>query len=170
MLLISNCLSKTGYIKFYLNCAYLNYGKNWYFPTKSPKENSSFGIWSLSWRNGCENLDHRCPDLTESWTEERQEKASEVALPRYGNRYPGLFHLHSQFLWLMSRILFTNFARRFYGQLNIRNLSEMKMTLKEIWRDNYSNEGGSHWKGVESYRLVLNVETMSVLCVRTTSP
>ena len=40
-------------------------------------------IGSLSRRNGWENFDHSCTDLTESWAEKRQEKASKVDLPGY---------------------------------------------------------------------------------------
>ena len=134
VLLISNCLFITGYITFYLIRADLNYGNKWDFERESPKENTSKECGSSSQRNSCENLDHRSPHLTESWTEKSREKASEVDLPGNGYRYRGQCQSHCQFMWLMNRILFQVFARKSHGQLNIRNPSGMKMILNEmIW-------------------------------------
>ena len=74
LLRISHCLSQSGYITFYLIRADLNYGNKWDFERESPKENTSKECGSSSQRNSCENLDHRSPHLTESWTEKSREK------------------------------------------------------------------------------------------------
>ena len=98
LLRISHCLSQSGYITFYLIRADLNYGNKWDFERESPKENTSKECGSSSQRNSCENLDHRCPHLTESWTEKSREKASEVDLPGNGYSYRGQCQSHCQFM------------------------------------------------------------------------